>query len=180
MKKNTLFFALILLFVIGALTAVFLGGLQRNPRILPSVLEGKNLPTLDLPEYFTGKILSHADLPTQAFLLNVWGTWCPACYAEMPFLNQLNDQIPIVGLNWPANNPNERQNIQSFFQQFANPYIALVVDDTGRMITDLGVYGAPETFLISADRRILHRYAGELTPSIWQQEFLPLLKEKQP
>ena len=35
----------------------------------------------------------------EAYLLNVWGTWCPTCLIELPYLTKLRQQgIKIVGL----------------------------------------------------------------------------------
>jgi len=45
----------------------------------------------------------------------------------------------------------------------------------GTLITDLGVYGAPETYLIGRDGTIRYRHAGPLTPQDWATHFQPLL-----
>ncbi|MXP48469.1 redoxin domain-containing protein [Pantoea sp. Eser] len=39
---------------------------------------------------------------------------------------------------------------------------------------DLGVYGAPETFLIDGKGIIRYRHAGDLNERVWQQEVKPL------
>jgi cytochrome c biogenesis protein CcmG/thiol:disulfide interchange protein DsbE len=41
---------------------------------------------------------------------------------------------------------------------------------------DLGVYGAPETFLIGADGLIKVRHVGALTPIVWEKKFSMFLK----
>ncbi|MDK2025284.1 DsbE family thiol:disulfide interchange protein, partial [Escherichia coli] len=39
---------------------------------------------------------------------------------------------------------------------------------------DLGVYGAPETFLIDGQGIILWRHAGDLNELVWREELQPL------
>ena len=48
---------------------------------------------------------------------------------------------------------------------------------------DLGVFGAPETFVIDHHGIIRKRFAGAIDTNVWQREFKPLIaqlmKEKQ-
>lgn len=174
MKNKTLLLAIAILGIFALITAFFVGGLGKDPRALPSVLVGKPLPAFTLND-FDGNTHSNADLPQEPYLLNVWGSWCPACHIEHPYLMQLGKSIPIVGLNWPANNSGEKEAALAMLRTQGNPYQLIIVDEQGLMTTDLGVYGAPETFLIAADGTILHRHAGTLDAAIWQKDFAPLL-----
>lgn len=178
MKKKTLLLAIAILGVFAVITAFFAGGLGKNPRELPSVMTGKALPAFTLPNLDGTKEHSNADLPQGAFLVNVWGSWCPACHIEHPYLLELGREIPIVGLNWPANNANEADAARAMLRKQGNPYRLVLVDTQGKMTTDLGVYGAPETFLIAADGTILHRHAGPMDARIWRETFQPLLGGK--
>jgi cytochrome c biogenesis protein CcmG/thiol:disulfide interchange protein DsbE len=47
----------------------------------------------------------------------------------------------------------------------------------GDVSIDWGVYGAPETFLIGPDGRVLHKRISVLTPDVWRNEFEPLLDD---
>jgi cytochrome c biogenesis protein CcmG/thiol:disulfide interchange protein DsbE len=38
------------------------------------------------------------------------------------------------------------------------------------------VYGAPETFLVSADGHVLHKHIAPLTLEIWKRDFLPRIR----
>lgn len=174
MKQKPLILAILILGVFAAITAFFVGGLGNDPRALPSVLVGKPLPAFTLTD-FEGNTHNNAELPQEPFLLNVWGSWCPACHIEHPYLMQLGQRIPIIGLNWPANNSGEKEAALAMLRQQGNPYRLILVDEHGRMTTDLGVYGAPETFLVAADGTILHRHAGPMDEHIWQQHFAPLI-----
>lgn len=175
-KPKIVIFSALLLGIFALVIFFFMGGLGKNPQALPSVMTGKPLPQFSLPTLDGRATLSQDDMPQQAFLLNVWGSWCPSCYDEHPYLMQLQQQINIIGLNWPADNPNESADGLRFLQQLGNPYQHVLTDREGTLITDLGVYGAPETFLISADKRILLRHAGAMTQQVWLETFLPLLQ----
>ncbi len=47
-------------------------------------------------------------------------------------------------------------------------------DGNGMLGLDLGVYGAPETFLIDGKGIIRYRHAGDLNEQVWQSEIKPL------
>lgn len=178
MNKKSLIFAIITLGSFAVLLGFFIGGLGKNPQLLPSVVTGKALPVIDLPAFNGPGRIHNQDLPQKKpYLLNVWGSWCPACVAEHPYLLQLQKTIPIVGLNWPADNAGESEDGANFLTRHGNPYTTIMTDPDGTLITALGVYGAPETFLIDAQGRIVFRYAGPLSAEIWQQQFLPLLEK---
>jgi cytochrome c biogenesis protein CcmG, thiol:disulfide interchange protein DsbE len=52
-------------------------------------------------------------------------------------------------------------------------------DLDGRVAIDWGVYGVPETFVIDAQGRIAYKQIGAITPSIWNQTLLPLIRTLQ-
>lgn len=178
MTQKTTLFAILILGMFAVVTAFFAGGLGKDPRALPSVMVGKSLPAFSLGDLDGNATYSNADLPDEAFLLNVWGSWCPACHIEHPYLMELGQQIPIIGLNWPADNATEAADGKAMLARAGNPYRMVIMDKDGKMTMDLGVYGAPETFLVSADGTILHRHAGPLDATIWRERFVPLLEKK--
>ena len=107
------------------------------------------------------------------WLLNVWGTWCPACRDEHPALMALAPVIgiPIVGLDWKDNADDAR----AWLVSLGNPYQVVAFDPVGRTAIDYGVYGAPETFLIGADGRVLAKFIGPLTAEAWETKLKPKL-----
>ena len=50
-------------------------------------------------------------------------------------------------------------------------------DPDGRVGIDLGVSGAPETFIIDASGRVRHRHVGPITPEIWETQLRPILQQ---
>jgi cytochrome c biogenesis protein CcmG/thiol:disulfide interchange protein DsbE len=79
--------------------------------------------------------------------------------------------VPIVGLNWK----DERDLAQQWLQRLGNPYTHVAFDVEGRVAIDWGVYGAPETFLVSKDGVVLKKHVGPITDEVWREKFVPLL-----
>lgn len=160
-KKIWRFMPLLLLLLL----AVFLyRGLSLDPQALPSALLNRKAPALN---EVTAKMRG------QAWLLNVWATWCQACRSEHPILMDIAKQgIPIVGLDYK----DQKQEVNHWLSQFGNPYKQLVFDGDGRIGIEWGVYGAPETFIIDKQGIIRYKHVGAITPSIWHSTIEPIFK----
>jgi cytochrome c biogenesis protein CcmG/thiol:disulfide interchange protein DsbE len=163
----------IILFV---LLSVFLWrGLSLNPRDLPSAQLGKVVPDFVLPQLgHPDSSFSSSQLREQVVLLNVWASWCTACIDEQVFMLQLARRgIPIYGLNYKDKSEHALQ----WLAQWGNPYKIIVQDYEGKAAIDLGVYGAPETFIIDKKGIIRYRHAGVVNQELWSKEIWPLMKE---
>lgn len=156
------------------LLALFLlNGLSLKPQELPSVHIGKTLPKFHLPILGSDKIFDSEKFPKQYFLLNVWASWCSACMEEQTFLMQLaRSGVPIFGLNYK----DKQDHASRWLEDWGNPYQLVLRDERGKVAIDLGVYGAPETFLVDEAGIIQYRYAGILTPKVWEQQIKPLMR----
>ena len=158
MKRKVL---LIPLIIFLAIAAALLWQLARNaegddPTNLESALIGKPVPKFRLESLDNPGQFYQADVLTQGkpVLLNVWATWCPTCRAEHQYLNQLSAQgIRVVGMNYK----DDRQKAISWLKELGNPYALSLFDGDGMLGLDLGVYGAPETFLIDGNGIIRYR-----------------------
>ncbi|XBS68669.1 DsbE family thiol:disulfide interchange protein [Acerihabitans sp. KWT182] len=178
--KTRLLLALPLL-VFLALTAVFMVQLSRNahgddPTLLESALIGKPVPAFTLPSLDDpAKRYSQTALRDgKPLLLNVWATWCPTCRAEHQFLNTLAAQgIRVVGMNYK----DDRLKALHWLDASGNPYMLSLYDGDGMVGLDLGVYGAPETFLIDGKGIIRYRHAGDLNAGVWRRELRPLYEK---
>ena len=108
-------------------------------------------------------------------ILNVWASWCITCLVEHPFLSQLSEKnIEIVGLNYKDTD----SKANAWLQKHGNPYIFSIYDPRGDLAFDLGVTGAPETFLIF-DNKIIAHVQGEINQQKWESIFLPLINNSQ-
>lgn len=170
------------LVVLGVLLAFFTVGLQRDPRLLPSPLIGKPAPAFALPVLAFPKTdavpvkLSNAEFAGKPFLVNFFASWCAGCQVEHPYLMTLAKQgdITLVGVDYKDADADVRQ----WLGARGNPYAPILVDLDGRTGINFGVYGVPETFLISAEGRVLHKHVGALTPEAFEKDFKPLLAVK--
>lgn len=156
-----------------ALLGAFLfKGLYRDPSFVPSPLIGKPAPAFSLPSLQdpTFPVVSN-ELRGKPWVLNVWGTWCGGCRAEHPVLVEIAQQkrLPIIGLNWR----DDSVQALGWLRELGNPYSAVAVDQDGKTAIDWGVYGAPETFLIGADGKVLYKHIAPMTLEVWNKEFLP-------
>jgi cytochrome c biogenesis protein CcmG/thiol:disulfide interchange protein DsbE len=150
------------------LVAMFLyRGLYLDPAALPSAMIGKDFPPFTLAAVDDGRRLSRADLLGQPALVNVWGTWCVACRIEHPVLEKLALQgVRIIGINYK----DDPAAAQKWLAELHDPYVLGISDPDGRLGLDLGVYGAPETFLIDARGVIRHKYVGVIDETVWREQ----------
>lgn len=158
--------------VLFAVMVFFFGSaIGTDPSVLPSTRIDKpfpafQLPTLENPEH----LLSEQDIKGPV-LVNVWATWCPSCQVEHPLLVELaRSGIPIIGLNYK----DESQAARQYLKLHGNPFKWNIADVKGDLGLDLGVYGAPETYLIDAEGKIRHRFIGAITAESWRKELWPI------
>ena len=161
------------------LVVVLVVGLKHAPQksIIPSPLIGKGAPQFSLRNLFDGQgQVNTALLKGRWSLVNVWGTWCAECRAEHEALLQIQHegQVPIIGIDWKDTD----DEAQSWLTQLGNPYETVGTDHDGRVAIDWGVYGAPETFLVSPAGTVVYKQIGAITPQIWRQKFLPLIRQQ--
>jgi cytochrome c biogenesis protein CcmG, thiol:disulfide interchange protein DsbE len=158
-----------------ALIVTFYFALGRDPSLIPSVLIDKPLPSFSLPSVAAGTPgLSSRDLRGQPMLLNVFGSWCIACVQEHPMLMELaREGVVIDGIDWR----DEAVAGARWLDQNGNPYARVGNDRSGRTGIDLGVTGAPETFIIDAKGRGRYKQIGPIDADTWNNTIAPLLKK---
>ncbi|MBW3533496.1 DsbE family thiol:disulfide interchange protein [Shewanella sp. NKUCC06_TVS] len=175
MKKLVLFIPLVIFLAMG----VFLyKGLFLNPQQLDSALEGKPIPTFQLERLETpAEIITNEQLKGKVSLLNVWATWCPSCKYEHPFLVMLKRKnlLPIYGINYR----DERAPALEELKRQGDPYNVNIYDKDGRLGLDLGVYGAPESFIVDHNGIIRFRYAGPIDQRVWSETLYPMIQQLQ-
>lgn len=164
--------------VFAVLVAAFYKGLFLNPREVPSPLIGKAAPAFDLEELSRPEErFATSDMFGKPALLNVWATWCQGCRQEHGFLMQLarTGEVPIYGMNYR----DERSPALDWLRRLGDPYVKTAYDPDGMGSLDWGVYGAPETFLLSPDGTVVYKHLGPLTAEIWVEDFRPRIEAMQ-
>jgi cytochrome c biogenesis protein CcmG/thiol:disulfide interchange protein DsbE len=172
-KRILLFLPLIAAVVLGV---VLFAGIGKDPTRLDSALIGKPVPAFSLPDLQNPEqVLDQRLFEGQVTLLNVWATWCPSCRQEHPFLMWLSKTqgVRIVGLDYK----DTRSDALQWFKDLGNPYEVTIFDAEGKLGFDLGVYGAPETFVIDSDGVVRYRHVGVVDEKVWKEELSPLIEK---
>ncbi|MBU2869231.1 DsbE family thiol:disulfide interchange protein [Colwellia sp. E2M01] len=173
MNKLIRFLPLILVIALGV---VLYRGLSLNPQDMPSALVGKTLPNFELLTLKNkANKVTQTDVTGDIVLINVWATWCPTCKYEHPYLVDIakNPQVTLYGLNYK----DDRAAAQQWLKTYEDPYVFSIFDEEGTLGLDLGVYGAPETFVIDHKGIIRKRFAGAIDTRVWRTEFEPLIAQ---
>jgi cytochrome c biogenesis protein CcmG/thiol:disulfide interchange protein DsbE len=159
----------------AALVTIFGWALNRDPSTIPSALIGRQAPEFALPP-IKGRTLglSSSDLRGEVSLLNVFASWCVPCREEHPLLMKIkaSGEVPVHGLNY-KDRPDDAA---GWLDRFGDPYVRTGADINGRVAIDWGVYGVPETFVVTKDGRIAYKHVGPLSPQALEETILPLVR----
>ncbi|MDE2422187.1 MAG: DsbE family thiol:disulfide interchange protein [Gammaproteobacteria bacterium] len=169
--KRTLIWLFPFIIFIG-LAIVLWTRLGVDPKIVPQATTNQELPAFNLPNLVDGQIQTSANLPKKPFILNVWGSWCPTCAAEQPYLVELAKQgVVLVGVNYK----DQPSDALAYLAQRGNPYVLNLQDLQGDFGVDLGVTGAPESFVVDQEHHIRLHVLGEVNDTVWREQLKPCL-----
>jgi cytochrome c biogenesis protein CcmG/thiol:disulfide interchange protein DsbE len=106
-------------------------------------------------------------------IVNVFASWCAECQVEHPLLLALSKKpsIRLFGIDYK----DEAASARRFLGRYGNPYARVGADGSGRTAIDFGVYGVPETYVVTGDGKIAYRHVGPLTEAAIKDKILPLL-----
>ena len=147
-----------MLFVIG----VFIIGLSKDTNYNTSSLVGKKISGINLKYFDEDKFYKEDDLKKNNYtLINFWASWCAPCRDEHPLLIQLSKEknLKLLGVNFK----DKKKHADSFLKNLGNPYDFLTKDEQGKNSVHFGVYGIPESILVSKDLTILKKFVGPLS-----------------
>lgn len=160
-----------LFFVLVVFLAI---GLTRDPSVIPTEMIDREMPEFELPELREdGILVTEDDLVGEIALVNVFGSWCVACLQEHPTLMHLarDDTVTIVGVNWR----DERDDALAWLDKHGDPYDTIVFDAESDLVIEIGVTGAPETFVLDPTGRIRYKQIGPITEDVWTDTILPVI-----
>ncbi|MDN3524040.1 DsbE family thiol:disulfide interchange protein [Halomonas sabkhae] len=169
MKRRLLLSLPLLGFVV--LSALLYRGLAMDPATRESAMLGEPFPDFELTTLADpDRRVDATLLQGEVTLVNVWGEWCPTCKQEMPQLQALAERgIRLVGVDYK----DTRAKGRAFLAEFGDPFAVNIFDPEGRLGFDLGVYGAPETFLVDAEGIIRYHHTGYIAPPEVTDVILP-------
>lgn len=153
----------------------FAFGLTQDPHRLPTLVIDRKMPQFSLVAISEGRpILRNEDLIGQVSVVNVFGSWCSACVVEHPQLMEISRSgaAPVYGVDW-RDQPGAGA---AWLARYGDPYTLTGMDTDSRLAIELGVTGAPESFIIDAGGRIRYKHIGPITPEVWSGTLLPIVR----
>jgi peroxiredoxin len=161
MKKRRLVIRTIILLVLGAAVVYTLYAnftKDRNQKVVVDAIA----PDFALTD-MQGNKHRLSDYRGQGVFLNFWGTWCPPCKKEMPYINNQYHQYKDKGVQVLTVDINESP---LAVQQFANRLkldFPIMIDTDEEVMNTYGVDLLPATILIDEKGKVVGIHTGELT-----------------
>ena len=174
MKKSQIrIWFLIPLIIFAAFIVMLYFRLGQPTDIVTNTALERPVPAFELPLLSdTSRIMTNDNLPDQPFLMNIWGSWCPTCIIEHPFLMQLEERgVNLVGVNYK----DDIGDALGYLNRGGDPFSMSIQDLSGQFALDLGLTGAPETFVVDGEGVIRQHIVGEINESNWQSRIRPCL-----
>lgn len=105
----------------------------------------------------------------KTIFLNFWGTWCPPCRGEMPYIQEIyneygenSNNIIILGVAAPnLGREGSEEEIVSFLEE-NNYTFPVVMDFGGELVYKYGIGGFPTTFIINEDGEVVNKIVGAM------------------
>lgn len=171
-KQLRVWFLIPLIVFIGLIIMLYMRLGQPTDIVTNTALE-RPVPVFELPLLSdTSRIMTNDNLPDKPFLINIWGSWCPTCVIEHPFLMQLEERgVNLVGINYK----DEIGDALGYLNRGGDPFSMSIQDLSGQFALDLGLTGAPETFVVDGEGIIRQHIVGEINESNWQSRIAPCL-----
>ena len=148
-------------------------GLGRDPRLIPSPLVGKPLPSFSATT-LEGTTFSSAALAGRPAIINIWASWCVPCIEEHPILMATAagyaERLTMVGIMYQDTPDGARR----FLARYGDGGWPNLLDASGRIAIDLGVTGPPETFFVDADGIVRAKHVGPLTAEVMAEQLAAL------
>ncbi|WP_042346277.1 thiol-disulfide oxidoreductase ResA [Bacillus massiliigorillae] len=133
------------------------------------VAKGQEAPDFVLTD-LEGKKHQLSDYKGQGVFLNFWGTWCPPCKEEMPYMDNQYQQYKDKGVQVLAVNIEESEVAVSSFVKKLGLSFPVPLDRDGRVNDAYGVFNLPVTFLIDKNGKIIDIIEAGMTEELVRQQ----------
>jgi cytochrome c biogenesis protein CcmG, thiol:disulfide interchange protein DsbE len=135
-------------------------GFGKDPRELPSVLEGREAPTFKLEDLDGSTTVALESYRGQVVVLNFWATWCGPCAMEHEDLQLTATRFASRGVVFLGLLYGDQPATAKAFLKRAGSAYKNLDDPTQAVAIDYGVAGVPETFVIARNGRIAKKFVG--------------------
>lgn len=149
---------------------LFVFGLRHDPKDIPSPLPGKPAPPFALAVFAPGQpplarpigdTIRLSDLRGQVVVLNFWASWCLACRDEHATLSAVAREYVGKPVHFVGSLYQDRTSAgTAWIAEMGGQSYPSVEDPKSRTAIDYGLYGVPETFIISPDGRVARKITG--------------------
>jgi cytochrome c biogenesis protein CcmG/thiol:disulfide interchange protein DsbE len=172
LQKKQLWFLIPLLAFLLAI-GLFYSRLGKDTTVVTNTSLNRSLPAFKLPMLGQpDRVLTEKDLPKSPYILNVWASWCITCKIEHPFLLQMAKAgVPIVGVNYK----DEPKDALRYLNDNQDPFALNVQDVDGSYGIELGLTGAPESFIVDSRGAVRQHIIGEINEERYNKQVLPCM-----
>jgi thiol-disulfide isomerase/thioredoxin len=115
-----------------------------------------------------GKQIGIQDFPGQVVVINVWGSWCGPCRAEMADLQALHDQFAARGVAVLGLDIRDSRPAAADFVRAAHATYPSIFDEPGRALFALNGYPrnvVPSTIVLDREHRVATVYLTRIRPA---------------
>lgn len=131
-----------------------------------------------------GKKFDIADYRGKVVVINVWGSWCPPCRAEAPYLNKVakatkGEGVEFVGINTRDGS----ESLAEAFESDFNISYPSLYDPTGKIIMagfpkdTVNLQGLPVTIALDKSGKIASRFFGGINDEQLHAMIDPLIED---
>jgi cytochrome c biogenesis protein CcmG/thiol:disulfide interchange protein DsbE len=165
-------------------------GLTRDPKAIDSPLPGKAAPDFALSVFAPGegksalavgdtvRLVSHRG---GIVVLNFWASWCLQCRDEHVDLSNVSRAYYDRGVRFYGVLYNDRESFGTrWIAEMGGQAYPSLLDPRTRTAIDYGLYGVPETFLVTADGRVAYKHIGPINQGLLSQKLDSLLSAATP
>ena len=161
MKKRRLVIRSIILLLLGAAVVYTLyANFTKDTK--QKVAVGAQAPDFALVD-MQGKKHQLSDYRGQGVFLNFWGTWCPPCKKEMPYINNQYHQYKDKGVQVLTVDIQESELAVNQFAERLKLDFPIMIDTDKEVMSTYGIDPLPATFLIDKNGEVVEYYTGALT-----------------
>ncbi|MEU1299032.1 TlpA family protein disulfide reductase [Streptomyces shenzhenensis] len=136
-------------------------------------------------ETVQGEPLDVADFRGKVVVINVWGSWCPPCRAEAPYLNKVAKEMKPKGVEFVGINTRDgdKRLARAFEDDFDISYPSFY-DPNGKLILSgfpkgtVTLQGLPVTITLDRNGNIAGRVFGGVDSGKLHKMIDPLVEEK--
>lgn len=122
-----------------------------------------------------GRTIGLGDFTEQVVVINIWGSWCGPCRAELPGLQQVYDTTKASGVAVLGIDVRDDRSAATDFVHDRRISFSSIFDQPGRTLDALSGYPrntVPSTIVLDRD----HRVAAVFLTSVRATELLPVVQ----